>query len=91
MGEFLFTPVGWYERAIAEAGFVDLRIHDVTANIVGVAERWHAARTEAADELLALEGRAKYDEFQAFLETTALIARENRLGRYAYSGAKATR
>jgi SAM-dependent methyltransferase len=88
MGEFLFTPIGWYEQELAEAGFVDIRTEDVTANIAGVADRWHAARADAEEELRALEGEARYDEFQQFLATTALIARENRLGRVAYSGTR---
>jgi len=91
MGEFLFTPSGWYERALAAAGFIDVRVEDVTANIVGVAERWHAARVGAEDELRELEGTAKYKEFQQFLATTALVAREGRLGRYAYLGVRAPR
>ena len=91
MGEFLFTPFGWYERALAEAGFVDVRVEDVTPNIVGVAERWHAARVEAEDELRELEGTTKYEEFQQFLATTARVAREGRLGRYAYMGSRAPR
>ena len=91
MGEFLFTPFGWYERALAEAGFTDVRVEDVTANIVGVAERWHAARMEAENELRELEGTAKFEEFQQFLTTTAVVAREGRLGRYAYWGNRAPR
>ncbi len=91
MGEFLFTPFGWYERVLAEAGFVDVRAENVTANIVGVAERWHAAREGAEGELRELEGTDKYEEFQQFLATTALVAREGRLGRYAYLGRRAPR
>lgn len=86
MGEFLFTPTGWYERALADAGFEDVRAEDVTANIVGVAERWHAARERVEAELRGVEGDEKYDEFQRFLATTALIASEGRLLRYAYIG-----
>jgi SAM-dependent methyltransferase len=89
MGEFLFTPLGWYEQVLADAGFIDVRVEDATANIVGVAERWHAARAEVEDELRELEGAAKYEEFQQFLATTALVAREGRLGRYAYLGSRA--
>jgi len=91
MGEFHFTPVGWYEQALARAGFVDVRVEDVAANIVGVAERWHAAREDAEAELRELEGPAKYEEFQQFLATTALVAREGRLGRFAYLGTRASR
>lgn len=91
MGEFVFTPAGWYERVLAEAGFVSIQVEDVTANIVGVAERWHAARVAAEPDLLEMEGAAKYEEFQRFLSTVALVAREGRLGRYAYSGTRPSR
>ena len=91
MGEFLFTPLGWYERLLVETGFIDVRVEDATANIVGVAERWHAARSGMEAELCELEGTAKYEEFQQFLATTALVAREDRLGRYAYLGSRAPR
>ncbi len=91
MGEFLFTPAGWYEQVLADAGFVDARVEDVTSNIVGVAERWHAARERAEPELRDLEGRERFEEFQEFLATTALIAREGRLARYAYTGSRPAR
>jgi SAM-dependent methyltransferase len=91
MGEFLFTPTGWYEQALADAGFVDVRVEDATSNIVGVAERWHAARERMKPELRQVEGDEKFDEFQQFLATTALIAREGRLARYAYMGSRPDR
>lgn len=91
MGEFLFTPLGWYEQALCEAGFVDVDAEDVTANIVGVAERWHAARADVQPELTAIEGADRFEEFQQFLATTALVAREHRLVRYAYSGRRVRR
>ena len=91
MGEFIFTPAGWYERALAEAGFVSIEAEDVTANIVAVADRWRSARLAAESDLLELEGAEKYDEFQRFLTTVALVAREGRLGRCAYSGVRPPR
>jgi SAM-dependent methyltransferase len=91
MGEFLFTPAGWYEQALADAGFVDIRVEDVTSNIVGVAERWHAARERVGSELRHAEGDERFEEFQQFLATTSLIAREGRLARYAYTGSRPDR
>ena len=91
MGEFLFTPNGWYEETLADAGFVDVRAENVTANIVGVAERWHGAREKVSTELRGVEGDETYEEFQQFLATTALIAREHRLARYAYTGVRPLR
>jgi SAM-dependent methyltransferase len=88
MGEFLFTPTGWYEQALVDAGFVDVRVEDVTCNIVGVAERWHTARESVDAELREVEGGERFVEFQQFLATTALVAREGRLGRYAYMGSR---
>jgi ubiquinone/menaquinone biosynthesis C-methylase UbiE len=88
MGAFVFTPAGEYERLLARTGFVDVEAEDVTANIVDVAERWHAGRAAVAKELDALEGPAANAEFQGFLATVALLAREHRLGRYAYRGVK---
>jgi hypothetical protein len=67
MGEFLFTPAGWYEQALLDAGFGDLRVENVTGNIVGVTERWLAARAKVEAELRSLEGIEKYEEFEQFL------------------------
>jgi SAM-dependent methyltransferase len=91
MGEFLFTPAGWYEGALVGAGFSDVHVENVTAGIVGVAERWLAARAKVEAELRAVEGDEKYEEFQQFLATTALIAREGRLLRHAYTGTRRPR
>jgi cyclopropane fatty-acyl-phospholipid synthase-like methyltransferase len=87
MGEFIFTPEGEYERLLSSAGFIDVAVDDVTANIVQVAERWHDARLAHRDELDALEGPEANRQFQEFLATTALLARENRLARLAFHGA----
>ena len=38
-----------------------------------------------------LEGDAKFEQFQEFLATTALVAREGRLSRYAYTGSRPSR
>jgi hypothetical protein len=64
---FLFTPAGWYEQALLDAGFGDLRVENVTGNIVGVTERWLAARAKVEAELRSLEGIEKYEEFEQFL------------------------
>lgn len=88
MGEFIFTPEGTHERLLGLAGFAEVSVEDVTANIIGVASRWHAARVSVAAELDAIEGTEANAEFQRFLATVALVARENRLLRCAYSAVK---
>jgi SAM-dependent methyltransferase len=91
MGEFLFTPAGWYEQVLRDVGFAEIRVEDVTDNIVGVAERWHAAREKVETELRLVEGDEKFNEFQSFLAATALVAREGRLTRQAYTGCRPPR
>jgi hypothetical protein len=68
MGEFVFTPVGVDERLLREAGFVDIRVEDVTENMDLVATRWHAAREKQRGVLDRIEGTAENAAFQRFLE-----------------------
>jgi SAM-dependent methyltransferase len=84
MGEFVFTPAGADEPLLREAGFADVRIEDVTGNIVDVAARWRAAREELARELDEAEGPEANAAFQSFLRTVHLLAAEGRLSRLAY-------
>lgn len=88
MGEFVFTPVGVDERLLREAGFVDIRVEDVTENMDLVATRWHAAREKQRGVLDRIEGTAENAAFQRFLEVVATLARERRLARLAYVATK---
>jgi len=49
-----------------------------------MAGRWHDARAELRDELVADEGESTFEGVQRFLSASALLARERRLSRYAY-------
>jgi cyclopropane fatty-acyl-phospholipid synthase-like methyltransferase len=90
MGEFVFTAPGTDERLVFEAGFVDVRVEDVTDNVWRVAEPWRHARIRHAARLRETEGDAEYDGFQHFLEVVAMLARERRLSRYAIVAARAS-
>jgi SAM-dependent methyltransferase len=89
MGAFVFTPPGLDEQLIREAGFVDIRVEDVTENPARVASAWHAARQHRATELDQVEGAEQNAYIQRFLSTVAILARERRLSRYAYTARRA--
>src|SRR5262245_9773740 len=57
IGRYLFVPPGENERLIRRAGFTLLSSEDVTAAAATIAQRWHAAREQHRDELLAREDR----------------------------------
>jgi SAM-dependent methyltransferase len=84
MGAFVFTPPGLDERLIREAGFVDIRVEDVSENPARVASAWHMARERRARELDQVEGAEQNASTQRFLSIVAILARERRLTRYAY-------
>jgi cyclopropane fatty-acyl-phospholipid synthase-like methyltransferase len=88
MGEFVFTPPGVDEQLLRDAGFVDIRVEDVTQNMDDVASRWRAARELHRHELDRIEGAAESAAFQRFLEVVAALARERRLSRLVFVAAK---
>lgn len=88
MGGFVFTPLGVDEQLLRDAGFVDIRVEDVTANMDQVASRWRAARVAHREALDRIEGIEDNATFQHFLDVVATLARERRLLRLAYVAAK---
>jgi SAM-dependent methyltransferase len=83
MGEFVFTPPGLDEQLVRNAGFVDIRVEDATANMWEVPRRWRGAREQHRSELDAIEGHEANAAFQHFLEVVETLARERRLSRIA--------
>jgi SAM-dependent methyltransferase len=83
MGEFVFTPPGVDEQLVRDAGFVDVRAEDATANMWEVPRHWRDAREERRAELDEIEGREANAAFQRFLEVVETLARERRLSRIA--------
>jgi len=84
MGDFVFTPAGLDERLVHEAGFVDVRVEDVSENAARVAASWRAARERHRDELDRIEGAAANASMQEMLRATAFLAAERRVSRFAY-------
>ncbi len=88
MGEFVFTAPGVDESLLAEAGFTEVRMEDVTPNMERVASRWGEARERHAAELQEIEGAEEFAWLQEFLGVVHLLARERRLSRLVYVGRK---
>jgi SAM-dependent methyltransferase len=88
IGFYLFVPPGENERLIARAGFTLLSSEDVTAAADEVALRWHDARAEHRDALVAREGEANYEGLQRFLACVHRLSAERRLSRYSYLAEK---
>lgn len=83
MGDFVFTPPGVDEGLVRAAGFVDIRVEDVTENMWEVPHRWRAAREQHRSQLDDVEGPEPNAAFQRFLEVVETLARERRLSRIA--------
>ena len=87
-GFYLFVPLGYDERVIAQCGLQLLVCEDVTANMAKVAEARHAARASRSAALREIEGDQAYDGQQEFLAVAARVAREGRLSRFVYVSKK---
>jgi SAM-dependent methyltransferase len=84
MGDFVFTPAGLDERLVRDAGFVDLRVEDVSENAARVAGAWRDARERRRDALDRIEGADANASMQAMLHATSLLADERRVSRFVY-------
>jgi SAM-dependent methyltransferase len=88
IGFFLFTPVGCNERLLAESGFLEREVRDVTAAVASVSRRWRDAREEQREALLTLEGDVGFNGLQQFLDAVHTLASERRLSRFMYLATK---
>ncbi|HZQ69003.1 MAG TPA: methyltransferase domain-containing protein [Terriglobales bacterium] len=88
IGFFLFVPLGYDERVIAECGLHLLTREDVTENMATIAERRRAARASHEAELREIEGDQTYEGQQEFLVVASRLAAERRLSRFLYVAEK---
>ena len=84
IGYFLFTPAGFNEGLLTQAGFLVREVRDLTEAVVSVSARWRAAREERRAALVELEGEEGFTGLQRFLEAVHTLASEGRLSRYMY-------
>jgi len=90
IGFYLFAPPGANEAMLREAGFAVLAVQDVTDAAAEVAARWHAARAQHREPLIAREGQANFEGLQRFLQCVHTLSAERRLSRFAYLAEKPT-
>jgi glycosyltransferase involved in cell wall biosynthesis len=85
IGYFLFVPAGGNERLLADAGLTVLDVEDTTNDLGHIAGRRRDARAEHAKALREIEGHAAFEGRQRFFDIVAMLARERRLSRFAYT------
>jgi SAM-dependent methyltransferase len=88
LGEQVFAPPGIDESLLRSAGFVEIRVEDVTANMAAVSAARRRARAGHAAELDELEGAETRASYDTYLRTVELLAAEQRLTRLAHIGRK---
>jgi SAM-dependent methyltransferase len=88
IGFYLFSPPGENERLILGAGFSDLKVVDTTENAARIAARWHQARQNYKDRLVAAEGIPEWEGLQRFLACVQSLTEERRLLRLLYQARK---
>ena len=91
IGLFLFVPPGINAQLIEQAGFRLVQQEDVTANAALVSGRWHQARQAHKDDLIRIEGEARFEGLQRFFEAVHTLTSQRRLSRIAYLTEKRAR
>ncbi|HJU35911.1 MAG TPA: hypothetical protein VJ716_00645 [Gaiellaceae bacterium] len=84
VGIYVFSAGSVDQKLLGDAGFEIDRCEDLTENMAGVAGRWHDARARFRDDLVGDEGVETFEGIQRFLAACHLLAREQRLSRFAY-------
>src|SRR5262249_17956160 len=90
IGSFLSVPPGENERLLAAVGLTVIDVEDTTDHLAEIARRRHDARAARADALKQIEGDAAFDGRQKFFDLVAMLARDRRLSRFAYTAARQT-
>src|SRR5581483_1546083 len=88
IGFFLFVPLGYDERVIADCGLRLVLREDATENMAILAERRGAARQARSAALRRIEGETSFEAQQKFFAVAARIAKERRLSRFVYVSEK---
>jgi SAM-dependent methyltransferase len=84
IGLFVFLPRGMNEELIVKAGFRIVSQMDATENAALVSRRWREARQRFRDDLLRIEGEARFDGVQKFLDAVHTLTHERRLSRITW-------
>ncbi len=88
-GFYLFVPLGYDERIIAQCGLQLVASEDRTSNMAEIAERRKNARESRSSALRHIEGDAVYQSQQEFFSVAAGLARDARLSRFMLVAEKA--
>jgi hypothetical protein len=73
---------------LLEAGFNGLKVVDTTEHASLTAARWHRARENYKERLIAVEGEPTWAGLQRFLPCVRVLTEERRLLRLLYQARK---
>lgn len=85
VGYYLFSPPGYNEQLIQQAGFHLIAANDTSENAADISRRWRDAREQRRDALIAIEGEPNFNGLQQFLSCVHTLCGERRLLRYLYT------
>jgi SAM-dependent methyltransferase len=88
IGFYVFSPPGKNEFLIHSAGFRLIESRDTTHCAAQISSKWHHARENRKNELIALEGEMNFSGLQRFLTCVANLTSERRLLRFLYLAEK---
>jgi cyclopropane fatty-acyl-phospholipid synthase-like methyltransferase len=85
VGMYFFSPPGVNEQLIEEAGLKLIEARDTTENSALLSKRWHDAREQRKESLIACEGEDNFLGVQQFLGCVHTLTSERRLLRFLYT------
>jgi cyclopropane fatty-acyl-phospholipid synthase-like methyltransferase len=88
IGFFLFTPPGYTERIMGDAGLRVVHVSDASDAAATTSQRRRTARERHRDALIQIEGEKQFNDFQAFLQTVHELSASRRLSRFVYHAVK---
>jgi SAM-dependent methyltransferase len=88
IGFYFYSPPGENERLLERAGFSQVATTDATGNAAQISKKWHDAREQRKEALVAAEGSSTFDGLQRFLSCVHTLNSERRLLRCLYSACK---
>jgi SAM-dependent methyltransferase len=88
IGFFLFVAPGYTDKMLEGVGFELLRITDGSDAAADVSARWCEARAQLREDIVAIEGKDRFDGLQDFLQTVHDLSASRRLSRLVYHAVK---
>lgn len=91
IGFFLFVPPGYTDKLLEAVGLQVVHVEDASDAAASTSVRRRAARARRRDAIVAIEGEAAFEAYQAFLQVVHDLSASRRLSRFIYHAIKPAR